>query len=85
MGTTRVRIDPGDPATFPEGRIDATKVDRTTEAEIGLQQREDDAEAMQDVARYARRNAKADRADLGSADRRALLCFVGRIRSEEDS
>ena len=84
MSTTRVRIDPADPATFPEGRIDATKVDRTTEAEIGLQQREDDAKAMQDVARYAGRNAKADRADLSSADRRALSCLVGRIKNEED-
>jgi len=55
MSTTRIRVDPDDPATFPEGRIDATKVDRTTEAEIGLQQREDDGEAMQDVARGARR------------------------------
>ena len=55
MSTTRIRIDPDEPATFPEGRIDAAKVDSTTEAEIGLQQREDDAEAMQDVARYARR------------------------------
>jgi len=44
MGTTRVRIQPGDPATLPEGKIDAAKVDGTTEAEIGLQQREDDAE-----------------------------------------
>jgi putative transcriptional regulator len=55
MSTTRVRIDPDDPTTFPEGKIDAAKVDGTTEAEIGLQEREDDAEAMQDVARYARR------------------------------
>ncbi len=85
MSTTRVRIDPGDPATLPEGRIDATKVDRTTEAEIGLQQREDDAEAMQDVARYARRNAKADRADLSPADRRAFSRLVGRIKKEGES
>ena len=55
MSTTRIRIDPDNPATFPEGRIDTAKVDSTTEAEIGLQQREDDAEVMQDVARYARR------------------------------
>ena len=55
MSTTRIRIDPDKSATFPEGRIDTAKVDSTTEAEIGLQQREDDAEAMQDVARYARR------------------------------
>ena len=55
MSTTRVRIDPDDPATFPAGRIDPAKVDATTEAEIALQQQEDDAEAMQDMARYARR------------------------------
>ncbi len=30
-------------------------MDGTTEAEIGLHEREDDAETMQDVARYARR------------------------------
>ncbi len=55
MSTTRVRIDPADPATLPAGRIDGAKVDRTTEVEIALQQREDDAEEMQDAARYARR------------------------------
>ncbi|MDE0264773.1 MAG: helix-turn-helix domain-containing protein [Bryobacterales bacterium] len=55
MSTTRIRIDPDDPATFPEGRIDPLVVDATTEAEIAVQQKEDDAEAMQDMARYARR------------------------------
>ena len=55
MRTTRVRIDPDDSVTFPEGRIDPVVVDATTEAEIALQQKEDDAEAMQDMARYARR------------------------------
>ncbi len=55
MSTTRIRIDPDDPATFPEGRIDPVVVDATTEAEIALQQKDDDAEAMQDMARYARR------------------------------
>ena len=55
MGTTRVRIDTDDPATFPEGRIDPKVVDGTTEAEIALQQQEDESDAMQDMARYARR------------------------------
>ena len=55
MSTTRVRIDPDDPVTLPEGRIDPAVVDATTEVEIALQQKEDDAEAMQDMARYARR------------------------------
>ncbi len=53
MSTTRVRIDPDDLATLPKGRIDFAVVDGTTEAEIALQQQED--EAMQDMARYARR------------------------------
>ena len=44
MSTTRVRIDPDDPATVPEGRIDPAIVDGTTEAEIAMQQEEDEAE-----------------------------------------
>ena len=55
MSTTRIRIDPDDPSTLPEGRIDPARVDATTEAEIAAQEREDEEEAMQDVARYARR------------------------------
>ena len=55
MSSTRVRIGLEDPVTFPEGRIDPEVVDATTEAEIALQQKEDDAEAMQDMARYVRR------------------------------
>ena len=55
MGTTRIRVDPDDPATFPKGRIDAARVDATSEAEIAAQEREDEEEAMQDMARYARR------------------------------
>ena len=55
MSTTRVWIDPDDPSTLPEGRIDPAVVDGTTEAEIAVQQQEDDAEAMQDMARYTRR------------------------------
>ena len=50
MSTTRIRIDPADPSTFPAGRIDPASVDATTEADIALQEREDDAEAMQDKA-----------------------------------
>ena len=55
MSTTRVRIDPDDPVTLSKGRIDPAMVDGTTEAEIALQQQEDDAEAMQDMERYVRR------------------------------
>ncbi len=55
MSTTHIRIDPDDPSTFPEGRIDPAVVDATTEAEIALQEQEDESEALQDMARYTRR------------------------------
>ena len=55
MNTTRVRIDPDDPSTLPEGRIDPARVDAATEEEIAAQEREDEDEALQDMARYARR------------------------------
>ena len=42
MGKTRIRIDPDDPSTFPKGRIDPAVVDATTEADIALQEREDE-------------------------------------------
>ncbi|MXW03406.1 MAG: hypothetical protein F4X59_14970 [Holophagales bacterium] len=61
MGTTRIRIQPGDSSTYPEGRIDAAKVDGTTEAEIRLQQLKDDADAMQDAARYGREYGRSKR------------------------
>ena len=55
MNTTRIRIDPDDPSTLPEGRIDAARVNATTEAEITAQERQDEDEALLDMARYARR------------------------------
>ena len=55
MSTKRVRIDPADPRSLPEGRIDHAVVDSATEADLSSQQREDDAEAMRDMARFARR------------------------------
>ena len=54
MSTTRVSIDPDNPGTLPEGRFDEA-AGRTTEAEIAVQQQEDDAEAVQDMARYTPR------------------------------
>ncbi len=55
MSTTRIRIDPDCPATFPEGRIDTAVVDATTDADIALQEQEDEDEALQEMARYTRR------------------------------
>ena len=51
MSTVRAKIDPDNPATLPEGRLDAAVVDGTTETDIAKQQQEDDAETMQDRAR----------------------------------
>ncbi len=55
MSITRIKVDPNNPDTFPKGRINPDLVDGTTEAQIARQQREDEQEAMQDMARYARR------------------------------
>lgn len=46
-----MKIDPGTPA----GRIDPDRVDATTEQDIAAQQAQDEADAMQDAARFARR------------------------------
>ena len=58
MSDTHVRIDPDDPQSLPEGRIDHAVLDGTTETDLALQQQQDDAEAMRDTARYARRVRK---------------------------
>ena len=58
MSETHVRIDPDDPQSLPEGRINHAVLDGTTETDIALQQQQDDAEAMRDMARYARRVRK---------------------------
>ena len=55
MKTVRMKIDPADPASMAAGRIDEAQVDATTEADIARHIAEDEAEAMQDAARYARR------------------------------
>ena len=64
MSTTRVRIGPDDPSTLPKGRIDPARVDATTEAEIAAQEREDETEGIQNMARPAAsaRQGAGDRA-----------------------
>lgn len=49
--TVRMKIDPA----HPSGRIDTAKVDAASERDIAAQQAEDEAEAWQDAARFARR------------------------------
>jgi putative transcriptional regulator len=51
----RMMIDPGIPSTLAYGRIDPEHVDATTEQDIAAQQAQDEAEAMLDAARFARR------------------------------
>jgi len=53
-----MKIDPADPALQTGGRISARKVDATTEADIARQKADDDAEAMRDAAKFARRVRK---------------------------
>ena len=76
MSTTRIRIDPDNPATLPEGRstFDPAVVDGTTESEIAMQQQEDDAEAMQDMARYDRAGFGGDWGSIRRSWRVASMC-----------
>ena len=55
MKTVRIKIDVQSPGVRPVGRIDAQRVDATTEADIAKQQAADEAESVQDAAKYARR------------------------------
>ncbi len=66
MSTTRVTVDSDDPSTFPQGRINPVGVDATTETEIALQAQEDEAAALQAMARYTRRVCQ--RPDLSQAE-----------------
>ena len=61
-----MKIDPAAPQTLEVGCIDTARVDATTEADIARQQAEDDAEAMRDAARFARR--VRNRLGLSQAD-----------------
>ena len=58
MSRTRVGIDPDKPGSVPVGRVDYEVLDRTTERDLALQQREDEDEATRDMARFARRVRK---------------------------
>jgi len=58
MKTQRVKVDPTSRSGIPAGRVDRRRLDETTEKEILRQQKADDAESMQDAARFARRVRK---------------------------
>ena len=53
MTVRRIRIDP--PAGARIGRLDAGRVDATSDADIALQAAADERDAMQDATQFARR------------------------------
>ena len=55
MKMTRLKINPPDTDFLQIGRIDSGRVDATTDEEIGWQQARDDAETMQEMAKFVRR------------------------------
>ena len=55
MTTVRTKVDLSNSSTLPQGRIRASFVDRTSDADITAQQNRDDAQGMNDAAKFARR------------------------------
>lgn len=55
MKTVRMTIDPAIPSTLATGRLDAARVDATTEDDVARHAAADEANAMQDAAKFARR------------------------------
>ena len=55
MSRTRSTIDPDNPQDVPVGRVNHEVLDATGEEDINRQARDDDAEAMRDMGRFARR------------------------------
>ena len=55
MTTVRIHLDPSQGVGKPRGRIDAARVDATTEAQIAQHMAQDEAEALQDTAQFVRR------------------------------
>lgn len=55
MSKTRLTIDSDSPQRLPRGRVDHKVLDATGEEDIARQASDDDAEAMRDVGRFARR------------------------------
>ena len=58
MKTVRTHIDPDNPATLPTGKVDFTRLDASTEQDIAAQQLMDEADAMLNAAKFARRVRK---------------------------
>ena len=55
----KIKLDPTNPQTWPKGRINAARVDSTTQSELAAQQAVDDANATQDTDQAAQGNFSA--------------------------
>jgi putative transcriptional regulator len=55
MNTVKISIDPENPASLPEGRVDFNRLDDTNEQDIAAQQHIDEVNTMLDAAKFARR------------------------------
>jgi putative transcriptional regulator len=55
MKTVNVKIDPATLFGLPRGRVNKKRVDATSEKDIDFQMAQDNEEAMQDAAKFARR------------------------------
>ena len=56
----KLTLDPANPKTWPNGRINAERLDATTESELAAQQASDDESAEQDSAK----TVSADRPNI---------------------
>jgi putative transcriptional regulator len=55
MKKRQVTVDLEDIGSFPKGRVNNRRLDETSEEDLTFQQASDEAEAMDDAARFARR------------------------------
>lgn len=54
MQKTHVHVDPDNPTTFPQGKVDEARLDATTDEAIREHIAQDEAAAMQEMGRYVR-------------------------------
>lgn len=55
MKTVHVKIDINNPKSLPKGRVNRAMLDATTEEDIKRHKKADDADSMQDAAKFAKR------------------------------
>jgi len=55
MKTVQIKIDKNGKPVLPKGRVNLAQINATTEQDIAQHQKIDDAEALMDAAKFARR------------------------------